>query len=160
MQIKDKIPGLKSLSLQDRDNKNYNDIDADMNEKGMNDYSEPNGCEIRYRTWRWWEMESYLICTRAMARLKHTEQPDKTVDEWEAEIKQYIRDDLSLIIPLDYKQSDKTPQNGWMFDRDAKEFVHPVFERFNLNKYDVAKEMAEDEIFEDVKTIINGKHSI
>lgn len=155
LQIKDKIPGLKSLSLQDRDNKNYNDIDADMNEKGMNDYSEPNGCEIRYRTWRRWEMESYLICTRAMARLKHTEQPDKTVDEWEAEIKQYIRDDLSLIIPLDYKQSDKTPQNGWMFDRDAKEFVHPVFERFNLNKYDVAKEMTEDEIFEDVKTIIN-----
>ena len=42
-----------------------------------------------------------------------------------------------------------------MFDRDAKEFVHPVFERFNLNKYDVAKEMTEDEIFEDVKTIIN-----
>ena len=70
-------------------------------------------------------------------------------------VQQYIRDDLSLIIPLDYKQSDKTPQNGWMFDRDAKEFVRPVFERFNLNKYDVAKEMTEDEIFEDVKTIIN-----
>ena len=154
LQLKDKIPGLKALSLRDRDNKNYKGITADLSEKGVKDIKEAHDVEIRFRTWRRWEMESYLMCVSAMARLYANEHPEKTVEECETEIKKYLSDEHSLVVPRNYKQSDKTTKNGWMFDRDAKELIHPVFDHFNLDKYKVAEEMKDSEIFDDVRKLI------
>ena len=154
LQLKDKIPGLKALSLRDRDNKNYKGITADLSEKGVKDIKEANDVEIRFRTWRRWEMESYLMCVSAMARLYANEHPEKKVEECETEIKKYLSDEHSLVVPRNYKQSDKTSKNGWMFDRDAKELIHPVLDHFNLDKYKVAEEMKDSEIFDDVRKLI------
>ena len=89
-----------------------------------------------------------------MARLYANEHPEKTVEECETEIKKYLSDEHSLVVPRNYKQSDKTTKNGWMFDRDAKELIHPVLDHFNLDKYKVAEEMKDSEIFDDVRKLI------
>ena len=62
---------------------------------------------------------------------------------------------LGVVVNVDYKQSDKTASNGVLFDRDAKELVYPVCEHFRISKFDIAREMSEDEIFEDVRTLLN-----
>ena len=41
-----------------------------------------------------------------------------------------------------------------MSDRDAKELIHPVLDHFNLDKYKVAEEMKDSEIFDDVRKLI------
>lgn len=118
-----------------------------------NDVHDGN-CELRYRTWRRWEMESYLICPEAIARLVERQGGDKSYDECLKEVNDYIGT-LGVIVNVDYKQSDKTASNGVLFDRDAKELVYPVCEHFRISKFDIAREMSEDEIFEDVRTLLN-----
>ena len=99
-------------------------------------------------------MESYLICPEAIARLVEKQGGGKNYDECLKEVNDYIGT-LGVVVNVDYKQSDKTASNGVLFDRDAKELVYPVCEHFWISKFDIAREMREDEIFEDVRTLLN-----
>lgn len=118
-----------------------------------NDVHDGN-CELRCRTWRRWEMESYLICPEAIARLVEKQSDDKSYDVCLQEVKDYIST-LGIVVNADYRQSDKTISNGVLFDRDAKELVSPICSHFGITKFDIAKEMKTDEIFEDVRTLLN-----
>lgn len=153
IQIKDKLPGLKAISLHDRDNGLIDNVDAALHENGMNDWREGDR-ELRYRTWRRWEMESYLLCPDAMARLLCAKDTSKTVEQHKTDVEQFVRDKLSRVFPRDYLQTDVNDANRWMFDVDAKAVLNPICEHFQIDKYAIAREMREDEIFVDVKTLI------
>ena len=152
LSLKDQISDLKCLSLSDRDEKNYNDINSDLSLRGVSDLNEGGG--LRYRTWRRWEMESYLFCKPAIVRLIMAKNLD--INETDA-ISQFdsFLSSVGLVYPLDYKKSDKTLSNGRLFDSDAKEMLSPLCTHFNINKYEIAKEMRADEIFDDVRTLID-----
>ena len=150
--LKGQIPELRCLSLSDRDNGNYNDIKPDLSLRGMPDLREGGG--LRYRTWRRWEMESYLFCKPAIVRLVMAKNPGITAIEANSRFDS-ILNGLGLVYPSDYRQSEKTMSNGRLFDFDAKEILNPICNTFGINKYEIAKEMHEDEVFEDVRTLID-----
>ena len=99
-------------------------------------------------------MESYLICPEAIARLVEKQGEDKSYDECLQEVNAYIGT-LGVVVNADYKQSDKTESNGVLFDRDAKELIYPICNHFGISKFDIAKEMTDGEIFEDVRTLLD-----
>ena len=150
--LKDQIPGLKCISLSDRDTGNYNEIAQNLSRRGMPDLTD--GGELRYRTWRRCEMESYLFCKPAIVRLIMSKNVGMSENDATVLFDNAVNG-LGLVYPADYKQSDRTLQNGRLFDADAKEILYPICNWFGINKYDIAKEMREDEIFEDVRTLID-----
>lgn len=152
--LRNSITDLKVLSLNDRDNRNYSDITKSLHDNHCPNDVHDGNCELRCRTWRRWEMESYLVCPEAIARLVQKQSDDKSYDVCLQEVKDYICT-LGIVVQADYKQSDKTISNGVLFDRDAKELVSPICSKFRITKYDIAKEMNTNEIFEDVRTLLN-----
>ena len=62
---------------------------------------------------------------------------------------------IGLVYPADYKQSTKSLSNGRLFDADAKEILYPVCNALGIDKFEIAKEMHADEIFDDVRTLID-----
>lgn len=152
--LRNSITDLKVLSLNDRDNRNYSDITKSLHDNHCPNDVHDGNCELRCRTWRRWEMESYLVCPEAIARLVQKQSDDKSYDVCLQEVKDYIST-LGIVVQADYKQSDKTISNGVLFDRDAKELVSPICSKFRITKYDIAKEMNTNEIFEDVRTLLN-----
>lgn len=152
--LRNSITDLKVLSLNDRDNRNYSDITKSLHDNHCPNDVHDGNCELRCRTWRRWEMESYLVCPEAIARLVQKQSDDKSYDVCLQEVKDYIST-LGIVVQADYKQSDKTISNGVLFDRDAKELVSPICSKFRITKYDIAKEMNTNEIFEDVMTLLN-----
>lgn len=152
--LRNSITDLKVLSLNDRDNRNYSDITKSLHDNQYPNDVHDGNCELRCRTWRRWEMESYLVCPEAIARLVQKQSDDKSYDVCLQEVKDYIGT-LGIVVNADYKQSDKTISNGVLFDRDAKELVSPICSQFGITKFDIAKEMNTNEIFEDVRTLLN-----
>lgn len=150
--LKDQIADLKSLSLSDRDNGIYNEINRDLSLKGMPDLAEGGG--LRYRTWRRWEMESYLFSKPTIVRLIMSNNPGISEVDATTRFDNFLAS-MGLVYPADYKLSDKTMTNGRLFDADAKEILYPVCDAFGISKYDIVKEMRADEIFDDVKTLID-----
>lgn len=150
--LKDQIPNLKCLSLSDRDNGNYNDITQDLKLAGMPDLNEAGG--LRYRTWRRWEMESYLFCKPAMIRLVMAKNPGLSEPDATMRFDNAVAG-IGLVYPADYKQSNKSLSNGRLFDADAKEILYPVCNALGIDKFEIAKEMHADEIFDDVRTLID-----
>ncbi|MCR5574117.1 MAG: AAA family ATPase [Bacteroidaceae bacterium] len=150
--LKDQIPDLKCISLSDRDNESYNEIARDLSRRGMPDLNV--GGELRYRTWRRWEMESYLFCKPAIVRLIVSKGNGISEEAAAARFDSCVNS-LGLVYPADYRQSDRTLQNGRLFDTDAKEILDPICATFGIDKYEIAKEMSADEIFEDVRTLID-----
>lgn len=150
--LKDQIPDLKCLSLSDRDNGNYNDVSRDLKLNGMPDLNEAGG--LRYRTWRRWEMESYLFCKSAMIRLVMAKNPGLSEADATTRFDDAIVS-IGIAYPADYKRSDKTLTNGRLFEADAKEILYPICNTLGIDKFEIAREMREDEIFEDVRTLID-----
>ncbi len=150
--LKDQIPDLKCLSLSDRDNGNYNDVAQDLKLAGMPDLNEAGG--LRYRTWRRWEMESYLFCKPAMIRVLMAKNPGLSEADATLLFDNAVAG-IGLVYPADYKQSSKTLSNGRLFDADAKEILYPVCDALGIDKFEIAKEMHADEIFDDVRTLID-----
>ena len=150
--LKDQIPGLKCLSLSDRDNRSYNDVAGNLSLPGMPDLND--GGELRYRTWRRWEIESYLFCKPAMVRLVMANNPGLLEEDANARFDSAVAS-MGLLYPIDYKQSEKSLTNGRLFDADAKEILYPVCNALGIDVYDIASEMRADEIFDDVRTLID-----
>ena len=119
----------------------------------MSDWSDANG-EIRFRTWRRWEMESYLMGIPAMKRIYKRNNPGLTDEEVDTKFNTELTA-VSVVVNDDYLQSDKTPSNQSLFLNDAKDMLHPLLRNLGMDKWDVIAEMTEVEIFEDVKTMVN-----
>lgn len=156
MELHREIPELKAISLHDRDNGDYGQTRADLSTGDIQDWHDnaPGVGEIRFRTWRRCEIESYLMGVPAMKRLyqrKHAELLPADVD---AEVDRQLAA-LSIVVNADYLQSDRTAGNQSLFQNDAKAMLNPLLEQLGLDKWEVIQEMTDTEIFADVKTIID-----
>ena len=152
--LKDQIADLKCISLNDRDNSEYSKTQQNLAVRGMPDCIS-GSCQLRYRTWRRWEIESYLICKPAIVRLIMCKNPAKNEESASLDFDNFMRG-MSLLFPdADYKLSERTASNAWMFDSDAKAILNPLCNEFQINKFEIAQEMHNDEIFDDVMTLID-----
>lgn len=151
--LKDEIRDLKCLSLSDRDTLPNNLVNASLEQTGVSDNIEPHG-ELRYRTWRRMEIESYLFSVNAIAKAivaKHG--GDLTVRK--TEVEDYLFNAHGLIIPADIKNTNPSPASNPFFDLDPKTVIHPLCRHFMINKHEIAKNMDAGDIFDDIRTLIN-----
>lgn len=152
---------LQAISLSDRDNGNYENVSELLEDKGMKKEWHNGANMLRYRTWRRWELESYLIVPSAIARVIQRKNPHKTIDECRNELNEFLRERLSIVIQDAYVlQSDRVLQNRPLFDMDAKAILEPICNNFHFDKYDILDEIRPDEICEDIKNLIAEIKSI
>ena len=156
MELHREIPDLKAISLHDRDNGEYGQTHADLSTSEIADWTgaPADTGEIRFRTWRRWEIESYLMGVPAMKRLYQRSHPALSLADVENMINQELSA-VSVVINADYLQSNRTASNQSLFQNDAKAMLHPLLNRLGLDKWDVIREMTVAEMFEDVKTLID-----
>ena len=156
MELHSQIPDLKAISLRDRDNGDYNQTRNNLSTGEINDWSEvPTGSgEIRFRTWRRWEIESYLMGVPAMKRLYKKNNPGMSDSDVDAYVNSQLAS-ISVVINPDYLISDRTSSNQSLFQNDAKAMLDPLLSTMKLNKWDIIQEMREDEMFEDMRTLID-----
>lgn len=151
--LKDEIRDLKCLSLSDRDTLPKEFVNASLEQTGVNDNIEPHG-ELRYRTWRRMEIESYLFSVNAIAKAivaKHGGELAARITE----VKDYLHDTYGLIIPADIQNTNPSPESEPFFDLDPKTVINPLCRQFRINKHDIAKNMDDGDVFDDVRTLIN-----
>lgn len=138
------IPELKCISLRDRDMDNPNVVGVGLKYK---DISLPADSPILLLQWRRKNIESYLLCPKAIAKAtgKSTE-----------EIKQHFQQKFALAIDDD-GYAEATPPEAIIACDGKKIFTKEtdgLEAAFGCNKYDVAKEMTSEEIAEDIKTFL------
>lgn len=66
----------------------------------------------------------------------------------------FIQSNFSITLPIDTTSSDKTLLNQIIFDLSGKEIIDVICNNFGISKFDVADSMTEDEIPDDVKTLL------
>ncbi len=149
--LKEQIPNLKCISLSDRDNDLYREGTSNLHDNTP-DRIEGNN-ELRYRKWRRWEMESYLISKPAIVRLIMNKNGISN-DDATRDFDSYAAS-LGIVINPDYKQSDRTMSNAPLFNMDAKALLDPICIHYGIDKYAIAKEMREEDLFDDVRTLVD-----
>ena len=143
LHLKDEIKGIKCLSLEDRDNDLYEQTKPDLTENTPDLIDGDN--HFLCRKWRRWEIENYLISPPAIARLYGCAEQDVIL---------FIQRNFGLTINENYLQSDKSPEIAPLFE-EGKPIIEGICKEYRLNKIDIANEMKVEEIYEDVKTLIN-----
>ncbi len=149
--LKEQIHDLKCISLSDRDNELYREGTSNLHDNTP-DKVEGNN-ELRYRKWRRWEMESYLISKPAIVRLimnKNGVSNDDATRDFDS-----YAASLGIVINPDYKQSDCTVSNAPLFNMDAKALLNPICEHYGIDKYAIANEMHTEDLFDDVRTLVD-----
>jgi AAA15 family ATPase/GTPase len=143
--LKDHLDSLKCLSLQDKDNDEYATTNKNLSDRSFKD-SNTNGKEFRCRKWRRWEIENYLICPSAIAL---------ATNKTEEEIRQKIAQSNGIAIPTtNYTVSNRESQIQPMFDVEGKTVIEPICAEYGITKIDIANAMTQEQIFEDVSTLI------
>lgn len=151
--LKDEIHGIKCMSLSDRDDCPKVLVDAALHLQGLNDKADANG-ELQYRTWRRVEIESYLFCLDAMARAIDAKKGGGLANR-KNDVENYLNVNYGIVIPANIKDTAPTPATDAFFDLDPKTVIGPLCKHFGIKKFDIAKQMLDAEIFDDVKTLIN-----
>ena len=156
LELHNVIPDLKAISLHDRDNGSYEQTHSDLSTGEISDWNDnpPGIGEIRFRTWRRWEIESYLMGIPAMRRLYKRNNPTISENDADSFVDRQLAS-VSVVVNSDYLQSDRTTSNQSLFQNDAKAMLHPLLNQLGLDKWDVINEMSESEIFADVRTLID-----
>lgn len=143
-ELKTIIPELKCVSLRDRDMININEIGPGLGYKGI---PLPTESPIILLTWRRKNIESYLICPKAISIAS-----GKRI----ADIKQYIADTFAIAVGDDGFNEAIPPEpiitldGKHMFNDRSKGFET----KFGVDKYAVANNMTAEEVCEDIKTFI------
>lgn len=150
--LKEQIHDLKCISLSDRDNELYREGTSNLHDNTP-DKVEGNN-ELRYRKWRRWEMESYLISKPAIVRLIMNKNGVSN-DDATRDFDNYAASSLGIVINPDYKQSDCTVSNAPLFNMDAKALLNPICNHYGIDKYAIANEMHTEDIFDDVRTLVD-----
>lgn len=149
--LKEQIHDLKCISLSDRDNELYREDTSNLHDNTP-DKLEGNN-ELRYKKWRRWEMESYLISKPAIVRLIMNKNGVSN-DDATRDFDNYAAS-LGIVINPDYKQSNRTVSNAPLFNMDAKALLNPICNHYGIDKYAIANEMHTEDIFDDVRTLVD-----
>jgi hypothetical protein len=145
IQLKDSIPNLKGISLEDRDNLLFEQTTKTLAQFGLPDWQNQDSF-LRYRKWRRWEIENYLIHPTAIARAANVQELD---------VRQFIMDNFAFSINGNFLQSDRQELTRPLFDIEGKVLLDAIERQFNVNKYQIAQAMINTEVFEDAITLIN-----
>lgn len=151
--LKGEIPGIKCMSLSDRDCIPKTLVNSNLHQQGQSDFHDGEG-DLYYRTWRRMEIESYLFCVDAIARVVDAKKGGGFAVR-KTEVESYLNGTHSIVVPADIKDSVPTVVTDRFFDLDPKTVFGPLCKHFGINKFDIAKQMQDAEIFDDVKTLIN-----
>jgi len=142
LHLKDEIPGIKCISLEDRDNNLYENTNDRLTEPHP-DWVQGQS-EFRERRWRRWELENYLISPPGISRACNCT---------EEEVRQFLRDHCGIIVNENYTQSDRDVPIAPLFD-EGKAIIEAVCVHWRINKVDIVRAMQRDEIFADPITFI------
>lgn len=141
-QLKRDIPDLTAISLRDRDEEADGTVGPDLIDKGQSASSDG----FHAMKWRRRHIENYLLHPAPIAR---------AAGKTEEEIRDFFATEHGLAIPANVTSS------GVVFAmRDARgkevmsQGVSCLEKRLGVSRYDVAKEMVEAEIAEDIKTFL------
>lgn len=138
------IPELKCISLRDRDMDTVDSIGPGLEFKGI---SVPQDSPILLLEWRRKNIESYLLCPKAISLAC-----GKSVSD----VKQYIQENFALAIDDDGFISASPPEA--IVTCDGKHIFTAEnigLERiWGCDKYDVAKQMTANEVCDDIKTFL------
>ena len=138
------IPGLKCISLRDRDMESPEIVGEGLNYRGI---FIPADSPILLLQWRRKNIESYLLCPKAIASAS-----GKSIEE----VKNYFQEKFALAIDdegyieADPPEAIKTLDGKHHFVAEENGIEH----HFGCNKYDVANHMTAEEVCEDIKTFI------
>ena len=138
------IQDLRCISLRDRDMDNINLIGEGLEYKGI---SLNKSEQILLLEWRRKNIESYLLCPKAIAEASG--QPVEIV-------KQHLQENFALAIDDDGYIEAVPPEpiitldGKHIFTKETTGLEHA----FHCNKYDVARKMTSDEVCQDVKTFL------
>lgn len=138
------IPELKCISLRDRDMDNPDVVGEGLKYKAIN---LPANSHILLLQWRRKNIESYLLCPKAIARAT-----GKSVEE----IRQYFQKMFALAIDEE-GYIEAVPPEAMITCDGKKIFTKETYgleNFFGCNKYDVAKAMTPEEIPEDIKVFL------
>ena len=142
--LKTIIPELKCISLRDRDMDNPDIIGDRLLYKGT---SLADDSPILLLQWRRKNIESYLLCPRAIA-----EASGKTIEE----IEKHIQQKFALAIDSD-GYVEAVPPDA-IITCDGKIIFNKETDgleiAYGCNKYDVAKKMTPEEVPEDIKVFL------
>lgn len=143
-ELKNIIPELKCVSLRDRDMENIDVVGEGLTYKSIFVKKDE---DILLLEWRRKNIESYLLCPRAIAEASGQNIKD---------VQEHFNKNFALAI--DEKGFVEEKPNETIILIDGKK----IFTQndtgleyiFNVNKYDVAKHMNSDEVCDDIKTFI------
>lgn len=143
-ELRKSIPNLKCVSLRDRDMDDLNVVGEGLTYKAI---SLPPDSPIILLQWRRKNIESYLLCPKAIAQAS-----GRSVDE----VKKHIQENYALAIDDDGYTEAVPPEAIMTFDGKHLFTAETIGieHAFNCDKYAVAKEMTADEVCEDVKAFI------
>lgn len=151
--LKAQIKELSAMSLIDRDQSDYNSIENKLQDKSFSDKSVDIGSGqkktyARFRKWRRSEIENYLINCAVLARAAKISESD---------VQNFFKVSYSLVVPDTnaMKQSDIQDNTKPFFTLSGKEYIE-LFCKKNrgIDKYDIAKNFKQEEICDDIKTIL------
>lgn len=150
LHLKNEIKGVIFVSLEDKDNLEYSQTDINLKDGSSPDVIDqtPDGPTNQFlpRRWRRWEMESYLINPKAIARIANVE---------EAQIENDLLTEFSIKWPSDFKQSDRTNSNANLFDRDGKAIIDFFEKKYDFSKINIPQYFDVNDIPDDVATFIH-----
>lgn len=144
LELSKEIPGLKVISLRDRDDEPYNTVDASLIDKSH----KPPDSNIIYLKWRRKNIENYLLWPKAVAKAT-----GKTIDE----INLYFTENHALSIPSNFKDSEVPSA---LYDCDGKKICieedNSIEKKLGCSRHTIANNMEKNEICVDVGTAINS----
>lgn len=149
--LKSQIKDLSAISLIDRDQSDYNNINNRLQDKSFTDKLQDidkgqKKIYAKFRKWRRSEIENYLINSVVLARTAKISEMDV----------QAFFSNYGLILPDTdaMKQSDIQNKTIPFFNLSGKEYIELFCMGRGINKYDIAKEFTKDEICDDINTIL------
>ncbi len=158
-QLSTEIQGLRGFSLRDRDSLELRDVDSNLIERGQLSLRG----ELRCRTWRRRHFENYLLVPTAIARASGRELHEveaflNTV--WgipSGELSDFVASNCSPGLK-DARGKEALYEGIQASGTDSRKLS--VKEQFGCTRQDIARNLNESEIAEDLVTFIREVHSL
>ncbi len=143
-QLKVEIPGIKAVSIRDRDDLEQNQVDADtLRDKSI---MIPQGEKLKLCVWQRRHIENYLLCPAAIARAANTT---------EAAVREHLMHEHSIVVPSNFTSKFVVQA---IKDVRGKELVetlpNSICNHFGITKFDICSVMQPNEVCEDIRTFL------
>ena len=149
------IPTLKSLSLADRDYTDPGKVNQDLTINGEPDL--PAGAPTFYkRAWQRHEIESYMLHPTAISRVIAKKRGVADLTPIEEEVKEFFSSNFGVVFNPGFTSNIRTANIATLFDLDGHQTMDILTKHFGIKDIDVVRSMKADEIFDDVKTLLNA----